>query len=247
MRAAEDGVVGDLLEAHVEPEVVGDEAPLLGEVVEVGRDAEQLVGREPGEGQVVLAQGPTGQVAEHEARLHAEQDGTEHLAEVAEQLGGGVGRVVVVVARRRQGHGEALQERPVGLQAVQGPVAPGHGQDAEHAAGDRRVEPRGCADLQVGHPHQLLEPDALERVDVGLRLAVGGQPGRRLAGDVPVHRALAAEQPGQVAEHRQPLERVPALGTDATHRAPAAGRRSAERRHTALVGSLARGSLTTPS
>ena len=47
------------------------------------------------------------------------------------------------------------------------------------------VEPAGVGDLELGHPGQLLELDARQRVDVGLGLAVGGDAVGDLAGRVP--------------------------------------------------------------
>ena len=96
----EHGVMGDLVQADPEAEVVGRQAPLVGEHVEVGRHDEQLVGRRSGDRQVVLAEGAPAEVAEHGPRLQPEQHGTDHPPEVAEQLVGGgvVVRVGLTVA-----------------------------------------------------------------------------------------------------------------------------------------------------
>ena len=106
---AEHGMMGDLVQADPEPEVVGRQAPLLGERVEVGRHDEQLVGRRAGDRQVVLAEGAPAEVPEHRARLQPEQHRADHAPEVAEQLVGAdvVGVVGVVargVERRRRRH-----------------------------------------------------------------------------------------------------------------------------------------------
>ena len=63
-------------------------------------------------------------------------------------------------------------------------------------------------DLQLGHPGQLLELDPLDGLDVGLALAVGGDRQGQAAGGVPGDAAALPEQLGEVAEERQPLERV---------------------------------------
>ena len=55
----------------------------------------------------------------------------------------------------------------------------------------------------------LLDPHPLDRVDVGLAGALGGHAHGELAGPVPRPAALLAEEPGDVAEQRHPLERVP--------------------------------------
>ena len=62
--------------------------------------------------------------------------------------------------------------------------------------------------LELGHPGQLLEADALERIDVGLGLAAGGDLEGELAGGVPADGPLLAQDLGQIAEERDALERV---------------------------------------
>ena len=66
----------------------------------------------------------------------------------------------------------------------------------------------GGGHLQICHPGQLFELDALERVDVGFALAAGGDGQGELAGAVPLHGALVAEHAQHVAEERHALEGV---------------------------------------
>jgi hypothetical protein len=64
--------------------------------------------------------------------------------------------------------------------------------------------------VEVGDAHELLEPHPLERVDVGLRFALGRQEERDLPGHVPVHRSLLGEHATEVAEEL--VEGVEATG-----------------------------------
>jgi hypothetical protein len=68
--------------------------------------------------------------------------------------------------------------------------------------------------VQLRHARQLLELDALERVGVGLRRALGGDLEGELAGRVPPEAALALEQLRQVAEERDALEGVAVAGVE---------------------------------
>ncbi len=92
VRAAEDGVVGRLPQAHPEPDVVGGQAPVRGEGVDGDGHQHELVPAGTGHGQVVLAQGPVSQLTDHRSGLHPEQEGPEHLRQIAEQLGHGIER-----------------------------------------------------------------------------------------------------------------------------------------------------------
>jgi len=126
-------VLGDLAHAHEHAQIVGLEAPLAGEGVDVGRHHQQLVSGAAGQGQVVLAEAVAGQVPEHHPGLEAQQHRPQELAQVAQELGAGVGALGRLVAV--EGGGQLLQQRPVGLQAVQRPVAPAHGQDRQDPSG----------------------------------------------------------------------------------------------------------------
>src|SRR5439155_1133002 len=143
---------------------------------EVGGDDEQLVRGRAGDGDVVLAEGPLGQVADHEAGLHPQQHGAEQTSDAAEQLGAGIrlDGLGLVPGRCRQGTGQALEERSVGVQSPLGPGAAAHGEDMHDTAGRRRGQPRGLGDLELGHPPQLLIAHAHEGIDVVLGLALVG-------------------------------------------------------------------------
>jgi hypothetical protein len=101
---AEDGVGRQLRQAQPEPQVLGREAPLVAEGLDVGADDDELVGDGAGERQVVLAERPGGELADHGARLHAEQHRPHHREQPAEQLGGrvAVGLVAGVGGRCRR-------------------------------------------------------------------------------------------------------------------------------------------------
>src|SRR3546814_5900639 len=62
----------------------------------------------------------------------------------------------------------------------------------------------------LGHAGQLLDRHPVGRVDVGLAGAIGRDAHRELPGAVPGHPALLAQQPGDVAEERHPLEGITA-------------------------------------
>ena len=70
--------------------------------------------------------------------------------------------------------------------------------------------PVAAAHVELRHPGDLLDLDPFERIDVAFLAAVGGDGVGQLASGVPSDRALLREQPGQVAEDRHALERVPA-------------------------------------
>ena len=214
---AQHRVTGDLLQEDPQAEVVVGDRPVGGESGDVGRHQEELVGRPPGQGQVVLAQGLAAQVADHVARLHAQQHRSDDPPEVAQQLGGGVGAGALGLARGRHRGGQPLQVGPPRLEGLQRPVGAGGGGGAEQPAGDGGGQAGGVAHVEVGHPQQLLQADALDGVDVGLGRPLGGRPQRDLAGDVPVDRSLPGEEAGQVTEHRQALERVVPARTGVAH------------------------------
>jgi len=142
--------------------------------------------------------------------LHAEEHGAKEASDAPQQLGAGVGLDGIAVLRFvRQGAGQALEQGPVRLEAALGPRAPTDGDDPHHATARRRRQAGGLRDLELRHPSQLLVSHANDGVDVGLGLAFGREQDGDLAGDVPAHGTLAAEELGQVAEDRKLLERVP--------------------------------------
>ena len=144
----------------------------LAELVEVGGDDGELVVGGPGDRQVVLAERALGQVADHRAGGHAEHRGPDHLHERAPSrpsgsaaLGGSSGTAGLVLVQRA---GQLLEQRPVGLERLLGPLGAGDRDDGDAPTGDRGRQAGGVGDLQVGDPGELLDLDALERVDVGL-------------------------------------------------------------------------------
>ena len=151
-----------------------------------------------------------GQVADHRAGCHAEHHRADHLARGhrADRSTGRARRSRCRRGRGAQRRGQPLEQRPVGVEGALRPLRPADGAQGDDAAGGRRRQAGDVGHVQLGHPRQLLDVHALERVDVALRLAVGGDPGGHLAGDVPVDRPRPAQHLGQVAEDRQPRERV---------------------------------------
>ena len=210
MRQPQHGVVHQLVKEDPQPQVLLGQAPLAPEGVEVGGDDDQLVGERAGEGHVVLPEGSLCHVPHHQPRLHAEEHGPEQLADAAEELGAGVGLdALLFAAGQRQGRRQAFEQGSVGLQPSLRPFSTTHGPHLQHASGRRRRQAGGIRHIELGDTRQLLELHADEGVDVGLGLAFGGEQHRDLAGHVPAHGALLAEQPGEVAEDRELLEGVP--------------------------------------
>ena len=98
MGHAEHRVVGQLVQADPQPQIVGVERPLLAERIEVGDEDGQVVARRTGDRQVVLAEVAGRQVPDHRAGGHAEHHRAEELHELREPLPGRVG----VLAHGRQ-------------------------------------------------------------------------------------------------------------------------------------------------
>ena len=73
----------------------------------------------------------------------------------------------------------------------------------------RGAEARDLGDVQLRHPCQLFDADALHGVDVGLALCRSvATLDRHLAGVVPRQAAPLTEHPGEIAEERDPPKRV---------------------------------------
>ena len=68
---AQHGVVGELVEADPEAEVVAVHRPVRGEGLDVGRDHQHVVGRRAGDGQVEQAEVAGGEVAHQRPGGHA--------------------------------------------------------------------------------------------------------------------------------------------------------------------------------
>ena len=126
MGDAEHGVVGDLVQADPQPQVVGRQAPLVAERVDVGGDEHELVAGRAGDGQVVLAEAAPGEVADHRAGGHAEHHRRHGIGIVGPHgvhrvgLGSRVADRVAGAAFVGGGPGardrrDLLEERPVGV------------------------------------------------------------------------------------------------------------------------------------
>ncbi len=205
---AEHGVVGQLVEADPEAQVVVGQAPVGGELVHVAPDDDELVGRRAGDGQVVLAERGRREVTDHRARGHADEHRGHHPHEVPEHRGRVPGGRVGVGRGGRQRRCQALEAGAEGGQAGLHPLGAGDGDDGDGPTGRGHREPRRLGHLQLGHAGQLFEADALEGVDVGLGLAPGGDLEGELAGGVPADGPLLAQDLGQIAQERDPLEGI---------------------------------------
>ena len=222
VRDREDGVGGELLQADPEAHVVAPEAPVLTEAVDGGGDHHQLVRAGAGDGEVVLPEGPPGQVADHRPRRHAQQDRVEQLQQRAEHGGHAVvelGRQVVARRRRRGAEraGEPFEERTVGVEGALRPGGLGDRQDVDGPPVDGGVEAGGVLHVQLGDARQVGPLEADGGVDVGRRLALGGHHQGELAGRVPVHRTLPLQHLGELAEEGDALERIVTEWTGAAH------------------------------
>ena len=108
------------------------------------------------------------------------------------------------VRRLAERGGQLGEQRPVRLERALRPCA----RRDRHDLGDGAVEAGEVADVHLGDLGELAELDAHARVDVGLGCSTGGRQRGELARRVPVERSLAGKRPGEIAEHRQVLERV---------------------------------------
>ena len=227
VRARDEGVRRHLTQAHPEAHLVLGQAPVRREPGHVGGHDEEAV-RRAGDGQLVLAQRRTRHVPDGRAQLH----GGEHRAHRGhppgqELLGGvrrgGAAQVDEPEARRRVGAGgvprvrqglggagrrHRVQEEPPVLQGVPGPRARPDGQHLGPAAGPGHREPGELGHVQFGEPGELLECDAVDGFDVGLRHPAGGHALRQRAGqvDAPAAGGGASHQLQEVTE--DPLEEV---------------------------------------
>ena len=224
VRHRQHGVPRHLVHAHPQAQVVLRQAPLFAELVDVAEQDHQVVTRRPRDREVVLAERTAREMAEQRADRHAQHHGTEGLHDAAEHLRHRVVEVRIVdLARRhrdlhatRQRTCQRLEQASVRVERALHPDRAGDGLDGQAAAGRRCRQRRGVADLELGDPAQLFELDAIEGIDVRLGAAFRGDRGRQLAGGIPVHRALLLQHPCEVAEQRDALEGVIALGTEWT-------------------------------
>jgi hypothetical protein len=201
-----------LVHAHPQTQIVLGEAPLVAELVDVAEHEHDLVARRARDRQVVLPERSASEMSEHRPRGHPEHHGTERLHDAAEHLGH---RIVGVVEFGVGGAGAATERLGQRLEqlAVRGeclldPLEPRHRYDGHASAGGRSGQPGGVGDLEVGHPGELFELDAVERIDVRFGCAFGGDRRGELSGCIPADRALLLQHPGQIAEQRQVPEGV---------------------------------------
>ena len=117
--------------------------------------------------------------------------------------------------RGRDRAGQSFQQRLPVIEGPQRPFPRGDHPRREQPAG-RNLQTGSLTDVQLGDAEQLFDAHPGHRIGIALGLAPGRGPLGHLAGDLPVDRALAGQQPGQVAH--QILE------------GPAASRRHASRR-----------------
>ena len=181
---------------------------------------DQLVGRRTGDRQVVLPERAAGQVADHRPgghRHHHRLHGLDHRAEHG-------GELVVAAAEAGSGSSRVVERRrppcratppasrggagsPSSVRCAQWPRVTGTTVSSRPVTVVDR--PGDVGDVQLGHPGELFELDALEGVDVGLAGVLGGDRQGQVAGRIPWHAAAAlAEQLGQVAEQGEALEGV---------------------------------------
>ena len=104
--------------------------------------------------------------------------------------------------------GELLEARAVGLDRAEHPLAPGDRLDGHEVATRVDRQAGHAVDVHLGDAFELLEADALERVDVLLRLPFGRDRQCELRGRLPGDRSLAADELGQVSEEGDAPERV---------------------------------------
>ncbi len=95
----------------------------------------------------------------------------------------------------------------VGLERLGCPLRPGDGTHLSEISADTDH----VGDVHPGDAGEVLVGEAQIRADVGLGGAPGGPHHGELSCGIPVQRPLAGERLGQVAEQRQPGERVDRL------------------------------------
>ncbi len=210
-----DGVHGQLAQADPQLDLLERQAPVLGEAGHVAGHEEQGVGLgRPGQGQRVLAEGAPGQVAGGRPELHAEEDRSEGQGELAEQALQAGPAVGVELGQVHGGDGggalllgldHRLENGAVRLEQAERPLPgsdglEGHPGSAARGGGDAG----GLGDVQLGHPGQVLEGDAHERVGGLVLPVVGGHAeGQGAGGLEPIVAATGRSRPDdleQVAE-----------------------------------------------
>lgn len=144
----------------------------------------------------MLAEEPPGELADHEAALHPEQQGTEGTEEAGERVSG-VGEVRPVAL---EGHGQALEHRPHGEEPPFGPLPPTERIDGRR----RRWEPGLGQDVGFGGARHLPQTAQLGRSDGRFLASLQRHPPGHLTGDLPVDGPLDLEKPQHLTEVKAP-------------------------------------------
>ena len=205
---------GQLVGEHPQPHLVERDRPLVGERVD-RRGNEHERGRGPRDRQVVDAERPAGERADHRADAHPEHRRRHHLAEPGHHLGHRVGGDV----GGRSSAGPSDDAISVNSGRYASSVCCAHCSGvATSGSMSGTSRPHHVGDVQAGDVGEFGVLDAHRRVDVGGRHGRGRRPGtisppladeqRELSRRVPVERALTGERPREITEQRQPVERV---------------------------------------
>ena len=143
-------------------------------------------------------------MADHGAGLHAKQQRSHGLRQVAEKarhrVAAEIARVLRWLVGSPEGGGQALEQWAPGVDGAHGPFGTGHRLGGQQAAGRRGLQPGGVTHVKVGDSEQLFQQKPGEGIRVALRLALGGRPMGQLATDLPIDGSLRGQQTGQVAE-----------------------------------------------
>ncbi len=199
-------MVGDLVQAHPQTQILSGQAPLVSELIEVRRHDQDLAAGSR-DGDVVLAEGPARQVTHHRPGRHRQHHRPEHLHHRTQHGAHGIARVGLdcVSCALAQRRGQPLEERLVGIEAAVGPLAAVDRHDLDATAG--RSETECIGDAELGDPGQLDDLDAFARIDVALGFAVVRQGEGDLACCAPLTTGAArTEEPTEVAEERHAPE-----------------------------------------
>ena len=206
--------VHDLVDGHGEAEVTRGQLPRPLELDHVVDDQQELGLAGEREREVVARQGLLRELAGHEPRLHAEQQGRQHGHDLSEQHGGvdaelAGRRPELVVDGEAAGRqlaepgGQPFEHRGQAVEGGVGPLGPG-----DHPGrGRRRHQPGLLRHEDLGRPHQL------GQLGLGLRPLARGQLGSTGLG---VGIALGLGGEAAEDEHAEPARRVVTATDEAT-------------------------------
>ncbi len=105
------------------------------------------------------------------------------------------------VRGRRQGRGEAVEQRAPGFQASPCPFDARRRDELQARGAGSEDHARDVAHVQLGDSAQLFETNAGDRVRVGVGLVACSHTGRQLKRELPLKRSLGSDQPQEVAQH----------------------------------------------